>query len=78
MKDFLIETIKLEGKIRYGSLLKDYYASRITWNQFLTEAEKLQAIEKALTEEANVKANFRAELEGQMYPLDYWINKCRH
>ena len=78
MKDFLVETIKLEGKIRRGSLLQDYYSSKITWNQFLTEAEKLQAIEKALTEEANVKATFRAELEAQMYPLDYWINKCRH
>ena len=41
-------------------------------------AEKLQAIEKALTEEASVKAAFRSELENQMYPLDYWIRKCRH
>lgn len=75
MKDFLLETIKLEGKIRRGSLLKDYYSGVITWNTFLQEAEKLQAVEKALTEEASVKASFRTELEKEMYPLDYWIRK---
>lgn len=78
MKDFLLETIKLEGKIRRGALLKDYYSGVITWTQFMQDAEKLQAIEKALTEEASVKAAFRSELENQMYPLDYWIRKCRH
>ena len=78
MKDFLLETIKLESKIRRGSLLKSYYSGQITWLQFMAEAEKLQAIEKAVTEEASVKPSFRNELEGQMYPLDYWIKKCRH
>lgn len=78
MKDFLLETIKLEGKIRYGALLKDYYNGNITWNTFMQESEKLQAIEKALTEEANVKPQFRTELENQMYPLDYWIRKVGH
>ena len=78
MKDFLLETIKLEGKIRYGALLKDYYAGNITWNTFLQESDKLQGLEKALTEEANVKPQFRTELENQMYPLDYWIRKVGH
>lgn len=75
MKDFLVETIKLEEKIRRGALLKDYYGSVITWGQYLAEAEKLKAVVKALTEEASVKATFRAELEKETYPLDYWLRK---
>ena len=30
MKDFLLETIKLEEKIRHGALLKDYYSGAIS------------------------------------------------
>lgn len=75
MKDFLLETIKLEEKIRRGSLLKQYYSSQITWNQYVTESDKLSATVKAITEEACVKASFRSELENHLYPLDYWYNK---
>lgn len=78
MKDFLLETIKLEEKIRWGALLKNYYAGIITWSQFLAEAEKLKAIVKALSEESSVKPAFRNELEKELYPLDYWIRKCGH
>lgn len=75
MKDFLVETIKLEYKIRLGNLLKDYYGQTITWGQYLAEAEKLKGIVKALTEEASVKPTFRTELEKEIYPLDYWLRK---
>ena len=78
MKDFLLETMKLEAKIRHGALLKSYYNGTITWLQFMAEAEKLSATLKALSEEANVKPTFRAELEKETYPLDYWFKKSGH
>lgn len=75
MKDFLIETLKLEEKIRRGALLKDYYSGQITWLQYCAENEKLVATVKAITEEAQVKPSFRNELESNLYPLDYWYKK---
>lgn len=78
MKDFLTQTIKLEEKIRRGNLLKSYYSGMITWGQFVAESDKLKSTVKALTEEAAVKTTFRNELEKEMYPLDYWMNKNTH
>lgn len=75
MKDFLLETIKLEEKIRRGALLKDYYSGKITWLQFCAEADKLESIAKVLAEEATIKPDFRKELESHIYPLDYWCGK---
>lgn len=75
MKDFLSETIKYEEKIRKGSLLKDYYAGTITWLQYCDEVSKLASVVDLLSEQSNVNADFRAILEQQMYPIDFWVKK---
>lgn len=78
MKDFLIETLKLEEKIQRGALLRKYYGSQITWLQYCEQSDRLTATVKAILEEASVKPSFRSELEKEIYPLEYWYNKCRH
>lgn len=75
MKDFLLETLKLEEKIRRGALLKDYYSGKITWMKYTEESDKLSALVKALSDEAIIKADFRATLEKEVYPLDWWYRK---
>lgn len=78
MKDFLLETIKLEEKIRRGALLKDYYSGKITWLKYTEESDKLSATAKSLSDEAIIKPDFRAILEGQIYPLGWWFAKGQH
>lgn len=75
MKDFLLETIKLEEKIRRGALLKDYYSGTITWLQYCDEVSKLASVVDLLSEQSNINPDFRAILEQQMYPIDFWVRK---
>lgn len=78
MKDFLLETIKLEEKIRRGALLKDYYSGKITWLKYTEESDKLSATAKSLSDEAIIKPDFRQILESQVYPLGWWFSKGKH
>lgn len=75
MKDALEETLKYESKILYHKLLRDYYKGNLTWLQYKQEESKVAGIVKALTEEADVKPSFRAELESHTYPIDWWLNR---
>lgn len=74
MKDILEENMKYEGKIRYNSLLQDYYKGSLTWLQYKEEVAKVGGAIKALLEEADVKPPFRTELESHLYPLDWWFS----
>lgn len=73
MKDILEENMKYEGKIRYNSLLQDYYKGSLTWLQLKDEQARIGASAKAILDEADVKPSYRTDLENKEFPLTDFI-----
>ena len=75
MKDILSEVLKLEVKIMSWSSLQDYYKGKITYLQHTDNINKYASTAKAMLEEADVKPNYRTELESHSYPLQWFFSK---
>lgn len=75
MEDFLSQNMKAEKKLHINHILRDYYQKQCTWTEVIENISRLEGCIEAIKSECDVKPDLRLELENELFPLNYFMNK---